>query len=166
MPGSDPNAVRPPAALDDLDHRMIALLRDDARMTNSQLAAALGVAPSTAHVRLRALQDRGVITGYLTSVDQSRLGRTLQALIGVTLRPGARQASITGFAESVRDLPDVLQVFFLGGTDDYVIHIAVADSSALRRFVVENLSAHPNVASTRTSIVFDYHRNGVAASFQ
>jgi DNA-binding Lrp family transcriptional regulator len=161
---TQPNDVRP--ELDELDRRMLDLLRVDARMTNSQLAAALGVAPSTAHVRLRALQDRGVITGFLTSVDQTRLGHGLQALIGVTLRPMSRQAGITGFAERVRDLPDVLQLFFLGGTDDYMIHIAVADSSALRRFVVEHLSADPAVASTRTSVVFDYHRNAVAASFR
>lgn len=161
-----PNDVRDADGLDDLDRRMIEVLRADARIANSRLAAVLGIAPSTAHVRLRSLQDRGIVTGFAASVDQARLGRTLQALIGVTLRHGARQASITGFAESVRDLPDVLQVFFLGGTDDYVIHIAVADSSALRRFVVENLSAHPHVASTRTSVVFDYHRNGVAASFR
>ena len=164
---SDPvNDLRPAAELDDLDRRMLALLRGDARITNSQLAARLEIAPSTAHVRLRSLQERGVITEFATSVDQARLGRTLQALIGVTLRPGSRQASITAFAESVRDLPDVLQVFFLGGADDYVVHIAVEDSSALRRFVVENLSGNPSVASTRTSIVFDYHRNAVAASFE
>ena len=95
-----------------------------------------------------------------------RLGLGLQALIGVTLRGGARQANITDFAESVRDLPGVLQVFFLGGTDDFMIHIAVADTAALRSFVVDHLSSRPGVAATRTSVVFDYHRNGVAASFQ
>ncbi|WBU38230.1 Lrp/AsnC family transcriptional regulator [Homoserinibacter sp. YIM 151385] len=163
---STPNDRRSTTQLDELDLRLVELLRADGRMSNSQLAAALGVAPSTAHVRLRSLQERGVIDGFAASVDQARLGRTLQALVGVTLRHGSRQASITGFAETIRDLPEVLQVFFLGGVDDYIIHVAVPDSSALRRFVVENISANPGVASTRTSVVFDYHRNGVAASFR
>ena len=75
-------------------------------------------------------------------------------------------SDLTAFSQEVRRLPEVLQVFFLGGTDDFMVHIAVADSSDVRRFVVEHLSAQPSVASTRTSIVFDYHRNGVAASFE
>lgn len=159
---TEPNNVR----LDDLDLKILEVLKRDARISNAELATAVGVAASTAHVRLRALRDRGVITEFLASVDQRRLGLTLQALIGVTLRPVTRQASITAFAEEMRTLPQVLQVFFLGGTDDFMIHIAVADSSALRTFVVDHLSSQPSVASTRTSIVFDYHRSGVAASFQ
>ncbi len=154
------------SGLDELDRRLLEVLRLDGRISNTALADAVGVAPSTAHTRLRSLLDRGVITGFLASIDQRSLGLGLQAVIGVTLRPGARQESITRFSEEVRRLPQVLQVFFLGGPDDFIVHIAVADSSAIREFVVEHLSAQPSVASTRTSVVFDYHRNGVAASFQ
>jgi len=161
-----PKNIREPQPLDDLDRRILEIVRSDGRISNSALAEAAGVAPSTAHVRLRSLVDRGVITGFLASIDQSSLGLPLQAIIGVTLRPGARQESITRFSEEVRKLPQVLQVFFLGGADDFIVHIAVRDSSAIREFVVEHLSAQPSVASTRTSIVFDYHRNGVAGSFQ
>ena len=161
-----PKNLREPQPLDDLDRRILEIVRSDGRISNSALAEAAGVAASTAHVRLRSLVDRGVITGFLASIDQSSLGLPLQAIIGVTLRPGARQESITRFSEEVRKLPQVLQVFFLGGADDFIVHIAVRDSSAIREFVVEHLSAQPSVASTRTSIVFDYHRNGVAGSFQ
>ncbi|WP_345376575.1 Lrp/AsnC family transcriptional regulator [Frondihabitans cladoniiphilus] len=152
--------------LDDIDRSILAVLKSDGRISNAALADAVGIAPSTAHVRLKSLQERRVVTGFLTSIDQRALGLPLQAIVGVTLRPGARQESITRFSEEVRGLPQVLQVFFLGGADDFIVHIAVADSSAVREFVVEHLSAQPSVASTRTSLVFDYHRNGVAASFQ
>ena len=158
--------VRPLPALDDLDRRLLEVLKTDARISNSALAEATGVAPSTVHVRLKSLVDRGVVTGFLTSVDQRSLGLGIQAMVGVTLRVGARQESIESFSEAVRKLPQVLQLFFLGGLDDFMVHIAVADSSELREFVVEHLSGQPTVASTRTSIVFDYHRNAVAASFQ
>jgi DNA-binding Lrp family transcriptional regulator len=126
----------------------------------------VGMAPSTVHQRLRSLVDRGVITGFHASVDQRSLGLGLQAMIGVTLRPGARQENIEAFADRVRALPQVVQLFFLGGVDDFMVHVAVADSSGLRQFVVDHLSAQPSVASTRTSIIFDYHRNTVAASYR
>jgi len=159
-----PKTLRAPA-LDSIDAEIVRLLSRDGRMTNAELAGTLGVAPSTAHARLRSLIDRGVITGFHASVDERMLGAGLQAIIGVTLRPSGRRESIVEFAERVRVLPQVIQVFFLGGDDDFLLHIAVADSSEMREFVLEHLSAQSSVASTRTSIVFDYHRNSVAASF-
>ncbi|WP_309103475.1 Lrp/AsnC family transcriptional regulator [Microbacterium sp.] len=159
-----PNTVQP-QRLDAVDAQIVSLLTADGRMTNAELAGRLGVAPSTAHARLRSLCDRGVITGFHASVDERALGAGLQAVIGVSLRPSARRESIVEFADRVRGLPQVIQVFFLGGDDDFLLHIAVADSSQMREFVLEHLSAQSSVASTRTSIVFDYHRNSVAASF-
>lgn len=158
-------SVRPVGDLDDLDKRMLDAIRNDARISNSALASAVGIAPSTAHVRLRSLIDRGVITGFTTTIDHSSVGLGVQAVIGVTLRPGARQESIARFSEDIRELHHVAQVFFLGGTDDFIVHVAVRDSAALREFVVEHLSAHPSVASTRTSIVFEHHRNPGAGAF-
>lgn len=163
---SDSMKNRQAAAIDDTDRRIIAAVTADARMTNSELAAAVGIAPSTAHGRLRALVERGLISGFTASIDQAQLGRGLQALVGVTLRPGARQASIIDFADHARGFDEVVQVFFLGGVDDFMVHVAVADSSSLRRFVVEHISGHDRVASTRTNIIFDYHRNAVVSSFR
>ena len=151
--------------LDPIDERIVSLLSADGRMTNAALADAIGLAPSTVHTRVRALVDRGVITGFHAALDQGALGRGLQAVIGVTLRPGARQESIRAFTQEVRRIPEVIQVFFLGGADDFLVHIAVEDSSAVRRFVVDHLSARHSVASTRTSLIFEYHRNAVAADF-
>ena len=167
MPGPQRDMrVRDLAELDAIDKQVIAILSRDGRTTNADLAAALGVAPSTAHTRMRSLVDRGIITGFHASVDHQRLDRGLQAMIGVALRPGARHDSIVAFADEVRKLPQVVQLFFVGGVDDFMVHIAVADASEVREFVVEHLSAQQSVATTRTSIVFEYHRNAVAASFR
>jgi len=159
------NTLRVPE-LDAVDANIVALLSRDGRMTNAELAGRLGIAPSTAHARLRSLLERGVITGFHASVDERLRGAGLQAIIGVVLRPTGRRESIVEFAERVRALPQVIQVFFLGGDHDFLLHIAVADSSEMREFVLEHLSAQSSVASTRTSIIFDYHRNTVAASFR
>lgn len=145
--------------LDKIDGSIISALIDNGRASNRQLAAAAGVAESTAHARLRALEARGVIVGYEAVIAPDALGNTIQALVGVSLRAGARQAHIENFTNHVRQLREVSQFFFVGGGDDFVIHIAVPNSASLRRFVVEEISGHESVASTRTSIVFDYARN-------
>ncbi|MDJ1115000.1 Lrp/AsnC family transcriptional regulator [Microbacterium dauci] len=167
MPASapQPKNLRQTSDLDELDTAIVDALARDGRLTNAELAARIGVAPSTAHTRMRSLVDRGVITGFHASVDQRVVGAGLQAMVHVTLRPGSRQESIVAFAQEVRELPQVIQMFFLGGSDDFLIHIAVGGSSDVRDFVVEHLSAQGSVANTRTSIIFDYHRNRVAAAF-
>lgn len=157
------NLRNPP--LDATDGALLAQLERDARTTNADLAAVAGIAASTSHARIRALEARGVVRGYHASVDQAALGRGLQAIIGVTLRPGSRQESITAFAENVRRLPQVIQTFFVGGSDDFLVHVAVEDTSALRAMVVDHISGQPSVASTRTSVIFAYQRSAVVAEF-
>ncbi|NRG42916.1 AsnC family transcriptional regulator [Rathayibacter sp. VKM Ac-2804] len=147
--------------LDPIDRTLVRQLRADARTPNSRLAERAGIAPSTCVSRVRSLVDRGIITGFTAELDPAALGLTLQALISVNIRAGQRQA-ITRFAEEIRALPEVVQLFFLGGSEDFLLHVAVRDSNDIRDFVVSNLSAHPAVASTRTSLVFDHHRKGPA----
>ncbi|QAV71080.1 Lrp/AsnC family transcriptional regulator [Salinibacterium sp. UTAS2018] len=151
--------------LDPIDTKILALLSRDARISNAAVASTVGIAASTAHTRIKSLFDRGLITGFHAALNHEKLGRGLQAIIGVSLRPGARQESIQAFTEEIRRLPEVIQLFFVGGGDDFLVHIAVENSSKVRLFVVDHLSARHSVASTNTSMIFEYHRNAVATDF-
>ena len=145
-----------PEPLDEVDTVLVRLLQDDARMSNARLAHDAGIAPSTCLMRVRSLIERGVIRGFHADLDPRQLGLGLEALISVNIRVGARN-TIATFSEEMRVLPEVVQVFFLGGAEDVIIHVATRDTDHMRQFVVDNLSAHPSVASTRTSLVFDQH---------
>jgi DNA-binding Lrp family transcriptional regulator len=155
---SERNVVRRP--LDAIDHRLVELLRDDARTPNARLAEEVGLAPSTCLARVRALVDAGVITGFHAAVDPRALGLGLEALISVNIRSGARQ-TIAAFSAEVGALPEVTQVYFLGGAEDFILDVATRDSDHLREFVLEHLSSHPSVASTRTSVVFEHRTPGL-----
>ncbi len=157
---SRPNAVRPADALDSVDRRIVRHLQEDARIPNSRLADLVGVAPSTCLARVRSLVERGIITGFAAQVSPAALGWGLEALISVSIRSGARQ-HITEFMAQIRSAPEVVQVFFLGGSEDFIIHVAAEDSDHIREFVLAQLSANPVVASTRTSMVFEHVFNGV-----
>ena len=148
--------------LDALDSAIVAQLQDDARIANNVLAARLGIAPSTCHGRVRSLFERGIIRGVHAEVDQSRIGRPLQAMISVRLRPHAR-GQLTSFAQTMATLPEVLNVFFLAGADDFLVHVATAGSDQLREFVVDHLSSSQDVAMTETSLIFEHLRGTPAA---
>jgi DNA-binding Lrp family transcriptional regulator len=145
------------ADLDDVDRRILAALHADARISNSALADAVGIAPSTCHGRVRRLQDLGVIRGFYTDIDPSAIGLSLQAMISVSLQSNAR-GKIGTFIQQIRRKPQVMDVYFLAGADDFIIHVAARDTDDLRSFVVENLNADADVAGTQTSLIFEHLR--------
>ena len=143
--------------VDDIDRAMLELLAADARITNQRLAERVGVAPSTALSRLRALRERGVIRGFHAELDLAALGRPLQALIAVRLAVHARE-QIDAFTAAVRELPGVLMVFHLAGATDYLVWVAARDAQDLRDFVVDHLATHAAVAHAETSLIYEHSR--------
>jgi len=143
--------------LDDVDRRILLTLHRDARMPNSALADAVGIAPSTCHGRVRRLHDLGVIRGYYADIDPAAIGLSLQAMISVSLQANAR-AKIRNFIQQIRRKPQVMDVYFLAGADDFLLHVAARDTDDLRSFVVENLNSDSDVAGTQTSLIFEHLR--------
>jgi DNA-binding Lrp family transcriptional regulator len=149
-----------PGDLDEIDRHLVRELAKDARIANNALAERVGIAPSTCLGRVRSLRDRGVIRGYHADVDQAALGRPLQAMIAVRLQSQAR-GRIRGFVAEVAGLPEVLNVFFLAGKDDFLLHVAAASTETLRDFV-ETLSSNGAVSYTETSLIFEHVRADAA----
>jgi len=154
--GRSPKDVQSPE-LDDVDRRILLTLHGDARIPNSALADAVGIAPSTCHGRVRRLHDLGVIRGYYADIDPAAIGLSLQAMISVSLQANAR-AKIRNFIQQIRRKPQVMDVYFLAGADDFLLHVAARDTDDLRSFVVENLNSDSDVAGTQTSLIFEHLR--------
>ncbi|MGV0716746.1 Lrp/AsnC family transcriptional regulator [Mycolicibacterium sp. XJ662] len=151
-----PKDLQPPA-VDDVDRRILTALHADARMSNNALAEQVGIAPSTCHGRVRRLQELGVIRGFYTDIDPASIGLFLQAMISVSLQSSAR-GKIHTFIDQIRRMPQVMDVYFLAGADDFLLHVAARDVDDLRSFVVENLNADADVAGTQTSLIFEHLR--------
>ncbi|MEY3561855.1 MAG: hypothetical protein RL068_1007 [Actinomycetota bacterium] len=156
---AEPKKIRDYPALDQLDRQILSELAENGRISNAELAQKVGIAPSTCLVRVRQLVHAGVITSFKAEIAPEALGLQLQALISVTLRAGAR-ANLSEFMKQMRNHPQVIQVFFLGGTEDFIVHVAVKNSDEVREFVLEQLSNNASVANTRTNIVFDHFHSG------
>lgn len=146
------------ADLDEIDAAIVAVLKSDARMTNRELAARIGVSPTTALERTRSLRQRGVIKGALLDIDLAQVGRGVQALIGVRIRPPSRR-NIEGFRDWVSTLQETLGVFVTSGNEDFIVHVAVRDNESLYAFVIDRLTERAEVADVRTSVVYEHIRN-------
>ena len=142
------------APLDETDHRILRALQADGAVTNKALARSLGLAESTCAHRVRLLRRRGVIRGTRVQLDQAALGFPLQAIIRVRLT-NHTSARVRELFDALSAIPSALQVFHVAGADDFLVHVAVADSEDLRDVVLEHITIHPVVRGTETQLLFE-----------
>ncbi|WUI03015.1 Lrp/AsnC family transcriptional regulator [Spirillospora sp. NBC_00431] len=141
--------------MDAVDQAILRRLQRDGRQTNRELADAVGIAPSTALERTRALRSRGVITGFHAAVDLERLDRGVQALISIRIRPQSREA-IESARDSMAAMPESVGVFVVTGNEDLFVHVAVPSTAYLRDFVLDRVARRKEFVDVRTLVVFDY----------
>ncbi|WP_431774538.1 Lrp/AsnC family transcriptional regulator [Streptomyces cucumeris] len=140
-------------ALDPVDLQILRLLQNDARTTYRDLAAQVGVAPSTCLDRVTRLRRSGVILGHELRLDPAKMGRGLEALLSVQLRPHRREL-VVPFVERIRALPESRSLFHLAGPDDYLVHVAVADTADLQRLVLDEFTSRREVTRVETRLIF------------
>ena len=145
--------------MDETDAALVAELQRDARQSNRDLAAKLGIAPSTCLERVRSLRTRGIITGFHATVSLRALNRDVQALIAIQVRPLNREV-ITDFKRYVAGLPEVLSVFVLAGGDDFLVHVAVPDIERLHDFLMDRFTSRREIVGFRSSIVYAHVGGG------
>jgi len=142
------------------DQILAAELQRDARQTNRALAQKIGLAPSTTLAKVRELEATGVIGGYHATVDLAALGRPIQALVFVRLRP-KNEDVVNAFIDDVWELPEVISLDLISGVEDVVIHLAVPDVDSLNRVVLSKISNRDSVFDERTSLLFGHRQKTV-----
>jgi DNA-binding Lrp family transcriptional regulator len=140
-------------ALDPVDIEILRLLQNDARITNRDLAAAAGVAPSTCLDRVNRLRRAGVIRGYIARLDLAALGYPLEAFLAVRVGPHHRLLA-DRFVAHVLAQPQTRALYHVAGPDDYLVHVTASDIQDLQRLVMDGFTARPEVTSIRTNLVF------------
>lgn len=138
--------------IDDTDLRILALLQDNARVSNAEIARQVGLAPSATLERLRKLETRGVVTALTARLSPRALGYPLLAFVFVRSDERVGDGS-TG--QQLAAIPEVQEVHHIAGEDCYLVKIRAADPEALGRLLREKLGAIPAVRSTRTTIVLE-----------
>ena len=140
--------------LDKIDFGIVRELQNNARLSNKELAARVGLAPSTTLVRTRQLERGGVLRGYHAEVNPRALGIGLQALISVRLKQHTAQ-EVDVFRRHVLAMPEVMRLYHVAGEDDFLIHVGVKDSEGLRELAMNSLTTRPEVAHIETGLIFE-----------
>lgn len=144
--------------LDQIDFEIIAALRNNARITNKELAEQVGLAPSSCLERVRYLRARNYIRGAHIEVDLAAIGIGLQAMVAIRLAQHSR-VGLEAFQHYVLSFSEVLQVYHLSGANDFMVHIGVKDAETLRDFVLDSFAERPEVAHIETAVIYQEVKN-------
>ncbi len=138
---------------DRIDRQILRLLAQNARRTNKELAAEVGLSQSACLERVRRLEERGLLRGAHAEVDPAAFGIGVQALVSVQLTRHTRSA-VGRFEKTVLELPQVVALYHLTGRTDYLAHAVAQDMEHLRDFTLDAITSLPDVARVETSLLF------------
>jgi DNA-binding Lrp family transcriptional regulator len=144
--------MMPNTKLDPIDRKILAELQADGRMTNVELARRVGISAPPCLRRVRTLEDAGYIRGYHAEVNPRMLGFEVQVFAMVGLSSQA-EADLVAFEELCDGWPLVRECHMLNGEIDFILKCVAPDLSTFQSFLTGSLTAAPNVASVRTSLV-------------
>ena len=142
----------PGPKLDEIDRMILAELQADGRMTNVELAKRVGISAPPCLRRVRTLEEQGFIRGYHAEVDARELGFEVQVFAMVGLQSQA-EVDLSAFEERCRAWPLVRECHMLNGEVDFILKCVAPDLRTFQSFLTESLTAAPNVASVKTSLV-------------
>lgn len=150
--------------LDTVDLKVLTLLYNNADITNKELAEKIGVAPSTCLERVKRLKQSGIIKGALIDVNLKAIGGNIEAIAAIRLQPYSEEI-VNQFRDDLLQYPEILNLYHMGGSYDYYIHMSVKDSEHLRQFVFKKITSRDEVTTVETSLVFEHSRSGTLPNF-
>ena len=140
--------------LDAIDRRILTELQGNARISNAELAEAVGLSPSPCLRRVRALEAAGVIKGYAALLDAAEVGLPISVFVQVTLERQIERA-LEAFETAIQDRPEVMECYLMTGDADYLLRVVVSDLNAYERFLKEHLTRVSGVASIKSSFALN-----------
>ncbi len=145
---------------DKTDTDILTVLYQNADITNKDLADRLNIATSTCQERVKKLKKLGVIKGYQCELDLAQFSGHIEAMAAV------KMVKHTGvLADKLRDdlleLPEVIQIFHMGGENDFNVHIAVYNTAHLRQLIFREFTSRSEVLNVETSLIFEHRRSKI-----
>src|SRR5882672_2715209 len=128
---------------------ILAELQQEARLSNAELAARIGLSPAPTWRRVRWLEEQGFITGYRAEIDRRKLGLGVLAFVRVDAERSAGAAT-KQLEEAIRQLPEVIACHYISGAGTFELQVMATDLDAFSRFSIDTLLHLPNVKDIHT----------------
>ena len=142
--------IMPISKLDMIDLNIINNLQKNARISNIELSEKVNISPSACLRRVRELENKGVIKGYVSLIESSTLELGVNVMVNVKLERQVEKA-LESFEKAIQEWSEVMETYLMTGDSDYYLRIVVKDLPAYEKFLMEKLTKLPGVASIKSS---------------
>ena len=144
-----------------VDAKILQQLQNNARISNVDLARAVGLSPSPCLRRVRALEESGVIRRHVALLEPGALGLDVSVFVQVSLEKQVDQA-LERFEAAVMKRSEVMECYLMTGDSDYLLRVVAPDIASFRRFLLDHLTRIPGVASIKSSFALKQVKYGTA----
>lgn len=145
--------------LDAIDHKILALLQTDGRISNQALAEQVALSPSACLRRVRQLEEAGAIAGYRAQLDARALGLDVEAMVQVSMRQEV-EGWHESFLAAVQRWPQVVGAWIVTGECNYILRIRARNLQEYSQFAIEHLHKERGVKEIRSNIVMQCIKHG------
>jgi len=152
--------TNPLSTLDGIDRHILETLQRDGRLSNADLADKVGLSASPCWRRVKALEETGIIKGYVALVDSKAVGLPVNVFMSVSLTTQV-QSALQRFEKAVQQRPEVMECYLMTGDSDYLLRIVVPDLEAYERFVMD-FTRIAGIAQIRSSLALRPVKQGTA----
>ena len=138
--------------LDATDITILNIIQKDARTTNKEISHKTGKSLSAAQVRIRKLQENGIIKKFVTLLDRKKVGRGLAVFTLIKLNNYGSSA-LTEFQEKANAFEEIMECYHLSGDSDFILKVVVQDMDDYNQFIVNKLSVLPHIGAVKSMFV-------------
>jgi len=147
--------------LDDTDRKILALLQENARISNAEIARTIELAPSATLDRVRKLEEQGIVEGYSARINPAALGYTMLAFVYVSSNDGC-WCDVT--FEQLKEIDEVLECHSIAGEDCFLVKLRARDTAHLNEILRDRVARISTVTATRTTIVLETNKETLSVS--
>ena len=148
-------------ALDKTDRRILQVLQEDAKITNTALAAKFKLTATPVYERVKKMEQSGVISKYVALLDQKKVDKNLIIFISISLKNHAR-SYLTKFIDTIASYHEITECYHIAGNFDFLLKAQLKDMDAYQHFLLSKLSVDNNIGQVQSSFVLSKNKYSTA----
>ncbi|MCX2744300.1 Lrp/AsnC ligand binding domain-containing protein [Mangrovivirga sp. M17] len=142
--------------IDNIDLKILSLLTEDAKIPYTEIAKKVYVSGGTVHVRMRKLEEMGIVKGSTLSIDYSKLGYDITAFLGIFLEKSSLYEEV---ASRLKDIPEIASIHYTTGNYSIFVKLYCKDTNHLREVLHDKIQKVDGIERTETLISLEESLN-------
>ncbi|MFT6879932.1 MAG: Lrp/AsnC family leucine-responsive transcriptional regulator [Arcticibacterium sp.] len=144
--------------LDVIDHKLLEILQQNGKITNSQLSKDVGLSPAPTLERVKKLEQSGIIQSYHAQINRDKVGLSVLTFVQVTLK-GHQKAIIEAFVKKVNAVPEIIECHHVTGSCDFLLKVIAKDITNYQQLIMDTINEIEVVSSTQTMVILQTIKN-------